>query len=159
MSQSLRKILVVDDDEDIVLMLETVLGQSYDVLVARDGASAIDAIAAHGLSAVIADHMLPGATGVELLDRTHDLQPAAARVLITASDRVNVLKDAVNRARVHRFLSKPLRLMELPTLVGDAIREAGLEAENQRLVAELSIKNAELARINERLEVSELLLP
>jgi diguanylate cyclase (GGDEF)-like protein len=87
------------------------------------------------------------------LDRAHELHLAAARVLITASDRVTVLKDAVNLARVHRFLSKPLRLMELPQLVGDAIREARLEAENARLVKELSHKNAELARANERLEL------
>jgi diguanylate cyclase (GGDEF)-like protein len=81
------------------------------------------------------------------------LCPAAARILITASERVNVLRDAVNRARVHRFLSKPLRLSDLPTLLADAIREAQLEAENARLVTELALKNDELNRTNERLEV------
>jgi diguanylate cyclase (GGDEF)-like protein len=71
---------------------------------------------------------------------------------VTASDRVAVVKDAINQARVHRFLSKPLRLTELPGMVAGAIREAGLETENQRLVAELSQKNAALALANERLE-------
>ena len=42
---------------------------------------------------------------------------------------------------MHRFVSKPLRLSELPGLVAGAIREAALEAENVRLVAELSVKN------------------
>ena len=151
--QARPQILVVDDDDDINLMLETVLGMEFRVVTARDGASAMAALGSHQFSGVIADHMLPGITGVELLDRAHVLQPGAARILITASDRVNVLKDAINQARVHRFLSKPLRLQELSALVGGAIREAQLEAENVRLVAELSVKNTELARSNERLEL------
>lgn len=146
-------ILVVDDDEDIVMMLQAVLRKNYNVITANSGTAAIKVLEERDVAGVIADHMMPGMTGVELLDRSHDLRPGAARVLVTASDRVNVLRDAVNRARVHRFLSKPLKLVELPGLVGDAIREATLEAENARLVAELSIKNAELAQSNERLEL------
>jgi two-component system, cell cycle response regulator len=147
------RVLVVDDDPDILVMLQTVLRRDYAVETAQDGLAALALLAHTPVSAVIADHMMPGMTGVELLDRSHELQPAAARLLVTASDRVDVLKDAVNQARVHRFLSKPLRLSELPGLVAGAIREAALEAENVRLVAELSVKNDELARINGRLEL------
>jgi len=146
------KLLVVDDDEDIVRMITAVLRNKYEIVTAQDGKVAVALLEKHRVAGVIADHMMPGITGVELLDRCHELQPAAARVLITASERVNVLKDAVNRARVHRFLSKPLRLVELPGLLADAIREAWLEAENSRLVTELAHKNAELNQINGRLE-------
>jgi two-component system, cell cycle response regulator len=152
MTDARAKILVVDDDDDIVWMIATVLRTGYEVLKAHDGKSAVTLLEEHEFDGVIADHMMPGITGVELLDRAHDLRPSAARILITASERVNVLKDAVNRARVHRFLSKPLRLTELPGMLGDAIREARLEAENTRLVGELARKNEELNRINERLE-------
>ena len=145
-------ILVVDDDEDIVWMISAVLRKDFEVLTAADGRAGIKALEGHDLAGVIADHMMPGVTGVELLDRAQELQPGAARVLITASERVNVLKEAVNRARVHRFLSKPLRLTELPNLLTEAIREARLEAENARLIAELARKNEELAAINQRLE-------
>jgi diguanylate cyclase (GGDEF)-like protein len=152
-TQAPRKILVVDDDDDILWMITAVLRNSYEVLTAWDGNAALALLEKQEVAGVIADHMMPGITGVELLDRSHELQPAAARILITASDRVNVLKDAVNRARVHRFLSKPLRLTELPATVGDAIREAWLESENARLVTELAYKNDELNQINGRLEV------
>ena len=146
------KVLVVDDDDDILWMITAVLRRDYEVITAADGRGAITALEANDVAGVIADHMMPGITGVELLDRSHELRPGAARILITASDRINVLKDAVNRAHVHRFLSKPLRLTELPGMLGDAIREARLEAENARLVTELAIKNKELEGINERLE-------
>jgi two-component system, cell cycle response regulator len=146
------RVLVVDDDNDILVMLQTVLRRDYDVLTATDGVAALKLIEHNDVAAVLADHMMPGMTGVELLDRAHALRPGAARVLITASDRIAVLKDAINQARVHRFLSKPLRLTELPGLVSGAIREVKLETENVRLVEELSLKNAELARNNEQLE-------
>jgi len=151
-TQNLQRILVVDDDADILMMLQTMLRKDYEVLTAHHGTVAVQTLQQTPVAAVIADHMMRGMTGVELLNRAYELQPGAARVLITATDRVAVIKDAINQARVHRFLSKPLRLSELPGLVAGAIREAGLETENQRLIAELSMKNAELGRSNERLE-------
>ena len=149
---ALPRVLIVDDDADILMMLQTVLRRDYDVVTANDGGQALLMLEQMPVGAILADHMMPGMTGVELLNRAQPLRPSAARILITASDRVAVVKDAINQARVHRFLSKPLRLTELPGLVAGAIREAGLEAENVRLVAELSAKNAELASANERLE-------
>lgn len=146
------RVLIVDDDADILTMLHTVLRRDYDVLVASDGGEALSVLAQTAVDAVVADHMMPGMTGVDLLNEAQARRPSAARILVTASDRVSVVMEAINQARVHRFLSKPLRLTELPGLVAGAIREAGLEAENERLVAELSAKNAELENANERLE-------
>jgi diguanylate cyclase (GGDEF)-like protein len=151
-SEPRAKILVADDDGDIVRMIATILRNGFEVVTAQDGRSAASLLEEHDFAGVIADHMMPGITGVELLDKTHELRPCAARILITASERISVLKEAVNRAHVHRFLSKPLRLAELPGTLGEAIREARLEAENARLAIELARKNDELNRINERLE-------
>lgn len=146
------RIIVVDDEPDIVAMLSAVLGRECEVLTASDGEQALALVRSNNVDAVLADHMMPGMTGVQLLDKCHGLQPHAARILITASDQVAVLKEAVNRARVHRFVSKPLRLKEICDLVHGAMREARLEVENQRLVKELEAKNRELSTTNERLE-------
>lgn len=137
-------LLVVDDDPDIVRMLQTVLSRKHQVLTAADGSQAFDLLQQHDVSAVLADHMMPGLTGVELLHKAFELRPKAARVLITASDRANVIKDAVNLAHVHRFLSKPLRIADLTDVVSGAINEACLEFENARLVQELSVRNEQL---------------
>lgn len=152
MTGELHRVLVVDDDPDIVRMLDTVLRAKFQMFTAATGPLAVEILEREPIDAVITDQMMPGMSGVELLGRVQALRPAAARVLITASQRVNVLRDAVNQARVHRFLSKPLRLVELSTLLSEAIREATLEATNERLVAELKLKNEELGRTNERLE-------
>jgi len=89
---------------------------------------------------------MPGFTGVQLLTAAADVQPRAVRVLCTASERVQDLRDAVNLAQVHRFISKPLRLLELSKLIEDALRTNALAEENARLVMELRNKNQLLAR-------------
>ncbi|MFI5308695.1 MAG: diguanylate cyclase [Polyangiales bacterium] len=151
MTSALRRVLIVDDDEISLRMLSSALGAHFEVVTFTDGASAINLLKREHFDAIIADHFMPGMTGAELLDRGHALRPGAARVLVTASDRLETLGDAVNRARVHRFLVKPVRLPELPTLLDGAMREASLEAENVRLLAELALANSRLeAEVRQR---------
>jgi diguanylate cyclase (GGDEF)-like protein len=144
--ESTGSLLIVDDDPQIVRMLKDLFKRQYDVITAGSGDDAAALLDEHEVLAVLADHMMPGLTGVELLERASEVQPDAVRILITASERVDDLRDAVNRARVHRFVSKPLRVMDLRTTVTSAIREMLLEQENKRLVAELSEKNQRLQK-------------
>ena len=140
------RILLVDDDEDILRMLQTALSKDCDVSTAPDGARAMDVVRSRTLDAVVADHMMPGLTGVELLTQVADVQPQAVRILVTASERVEDLRDAVNQARVHRFVNKPVRVMEFRGMVMDALTAYQLAHENQRLVKELQDKNDQLVR-------------
>lgn len=148
---ALLRVLLVDDDEISLRVIAKALATRFSVLSANSGSSAVSVLEREAVDAVIADQQMPGMTGAELLDLAHRLRPAAARILVTASQRIDVLGEAVNRARVHRFLTKPLHLPELPALLESAIREASLEAENARLVAELAHLNAALeAEVAER---------
>ncbi len=136
------RVLVVDDDESIRQLFESALKKRYTVLTAADGAEGREALIAHeDIVCLVADHMMPGITGVDLCREAMTLRPNAARVLVTASDRVEDLGDAINLGRVHRFVSKPVRLGDLIEAVEDAVRVCNLETENARLVGELQQKN------------------
>lgn len=139
-------LLVVDDDDGILKLFETALKSSFRVLTAADGLTGKGVLEREDVACVVADQMMPGLTGVELLREAVALRPNAARILVTASDRVKDLSDAVNLAQVHRFLSKPVRITELISVVKSAVHQASLERENQRLVGELTEKNALLQR-------------
>lgn len=138
MAETAARVLIVDDDPDIVRMLSTILSD-YEILTAADGSAALELLRQHDVQVVLADHMMPGLTGVELLKQAQELRPGAARILITASDRITDASDAINQARVHRFVCKPLRAVELKGLVSSALRERALESELQE-------KNAILRR-------------
>lgn len=153
--KALPRVLVVDDDESIRQLFANALKAKFDVITAADGIAGRSQITAHDVVCIVADQMMPGLTGVELLKEASTLRPYAARLLVTASERVSDLTAAVNRARVHRFLSKPVRLQELVEIVEEAIRLASLESENQRLAAELLQKNTELQRVLALVQESE----
>jgi diguanylate cyclase (GGDEF)-like protein len=150
------RLLIADDDPDIVRLLATILAD-YQVLVAYDGSEALDVLERESVDAVLADQMMPGLTGVELLQRTQQLWPRAARILITASDRISDASDAINLARVHRFVCKPLRALELKGVVAGALRELALEEElrskNEILRRALSAVEAHQRDLRRQVEV------
>ena len=139
-----RTVLVVDDATDTTDFLRGVLEGEFRVLDAADGNEALAVLARESVDAIVSDHNMPGMTGVELLAKTIATHPHAARVLFTATDRVDELQSAVNVARVRRFLSKPARASEILAAVRDGLREAMLEEENARLVSQLSKALGEL---------------
>ncbi|MCP4502541.1 MAG: diguanylate cyclase [Deltaproteobacteria bacterium] len=140
-------VLVADDDESIRVLLRAALGKEFEVVVCASGDEAWarildeDAIPVQG---IVADFMMPGLTGLEVLKQAGEFIPQVARILITASERVSDFTAAVNEARVHRFISKPLRVKDLPQLVWGALREVELETENHRLISELKDSNEQL---------------
>ena len=155
MSDTLQPILLVDDEPEIVTMFREVLKRDYTVHTATNGAEALDLLRENEIDAIVADHMMPKMTGVELLQEAHEIKPNTARILVTASQEVEHLRDAINLARVHRFVSKPVRLAELRAVVSGALREAFLESENTSLVDELQDKNKLLNRALSRVQNHE----
>jgi len=123
-------------------MLHDMLGVDHRVIVAADGEEGLARIESEpGIHAVLADQMMPGVTGVEMLKQIADSHPNVIRILITASDRLEDARAAINVARVDRFISKPVRLVELRAIVNGALRERVLETENESLVSRLEEKN------------------
>jgi CheY-like chemotaxis protein len=91
----IKRILVVDDDPDIVEYLCTFLGDhGYEVLAADASASALAVLEGTQVDAVVVDVLMPGRSGLDLLvtlrrdPRWRDLRV----VVLTGSD--HVLEDA-----------------------------------------------------------------
>lgn len=147
-----RSILVVDDDKLIVTMLTDIFKRDFVVHGAYDGKQALALIKQHAFTAVLCDHMMPGMTGVNVLQDCINLQPNAVRILCTASESAKDIRDAINVARVHRVVGKPFRPLDIESTVQGAIREAELSQENERLVGELTQALASLKERERELE-------
>ena len=148
-------VLVVDDDEQILHLMKQVLGRDFQVHTATSAEEALTLLRKEKVHAVVSDHMLPAMTGVDLLREVASLQPDAARVLVTASSRVDTAQDAINLARVRRFLAKPFRAAELLSTVGEAIHEAAVAQIKSELVRELKARNNELSRALDQVEARD----
>ena len=128
----------------MVQFIETVLAKEFAVTTASNAEEALGVLRDLAVKAIVCDQQMPGMMGTEFLSMAIAIRPHAARVLVTGTDRVEDIKDAINIAQITRFLSKPVRPMELLAVVRGAIREVELETENGRLLVELKEKNVQL---------------
>src|SRR5256714_2644988 len=109
-------LLAVDDDPEVLRAVDRDLrrryADRYRVVRAESGASAIDALRrfeerGDPIALVVADQRMPEMTGVELLQQTMKLVPDAKRVLLTAYADTDAAIDAINKARIDNYLTKP----------------------------------------------------
>ncbi len=111
-SDGLPLALVLDDDGTIRAMLADALASAFDVSTAKDLSTAIEMLEDKDYELIIADQVLPDGVGVTLLEASLVSHPHSIRVLITGSQDIRTAMDAVNRARVDRFFTKPIQFEE-----------------------------------------------
>jgi two-component system, sensor histidine kinase and response regulator len=107
-SQNYR-ILVVDDNPDILLFLETVLtGEGYAVEVASNGTYALAQIATSPPDLVLLDVMMPGMNGYEVTQRLRQYPqlPAIPIILLSAYPEVDMVEALDLGGDI--FLRKPV---------------------------------------------------
>jgi len=109
-------LLTVDDDPSVSRSVARDLrrryGEEFRVVRAESGADALDALRELRLrgtpvAALLADHRMPGMTGVEFLEQAMDLFPHARRTLLTAYADTDAAIAAINLVDVDHYLLKP----------------------------------------------------
>jgi EAL domain-containing protein (putative c-di-GMP-specific phosphodiesterase class I) len=123
------RVLLVDDDAELLELLAAVLRRAgYRVVAADTAEAALALVRDLGFDLAICDRHLPGMDGIELLEQLREQQPMCARVLLTGGLDLPTTLSAVNRGSVGRVLEKPVRGAALRTVVEDALQR------RQRLV-------------------------
>lgn len=116
------KILVVDDDEVLLRSLKRILKARYDVQCESNPYRALVALEDDGPFAVIvSDLTMPGVDGIEFLERARDEAPETPRILLTGNATLPASIDAVNRAHIDSFLTKPVSPEELLRWIDAAV--------------------------------------
>ncbi len=111
-----KKILLVDDDRDILMAMETALGdEGPELLTARDGNTAIDLAEREQPDLVVLDMMLPKRSGflvLEKLRRGKDKEEMPLVVMITANLGTRH-KQYAESLGVDEYMQKPFRMEKL----------------------------------------------
>jgi predicted signal transduction protein with EAL and GGDEF domain/CheY-like chemotaxis protein len=116
-------VLLVDDNkDDLQLFREALEPGGYRILAATSPQAALDILAKSDIALVISDNNMPGTSGVKFLASVRTLYPHVVRAMLTGSDSVVTLPDAVNEAGVHKFLSKHWDAARLQFEVRDAYK-------------------------------------
>jgi DNA-binding NtrC family response regulator len=130
-----ERILLVDDERAIVDAATTGLTRAgYYVRGTQSPHEAIDLAIREPFDLLLADIMMPGLNGIELLRTVKHLYPDIAGVMITGYGSMESAIDAL-RAGATGFLLKPFTANELRMAVEDALAKSRVMKENVRLKA------------------------
>jgi two-component system, NtrC family, response regulator GlrR len=128
MEQNSKRILLVDDDKDLLHLISMRLGATgYAVATAESGESALAAMAVSPPDLVITDLRMEGMDGLALFDAIHREAPALPVVILTAHGTIPEAVAATRRG-VFGFLTKPFDPKVLLDTVATALRLSGAPA-------------------------------
>jgi signal transduction histidine kinase len=142
-----KRILVVDDDQLVIAVLNSVFKELYDTRTAESGQQALDILrSGFQPQVIIADQRMPSMTGAEFLAESRKLLPDTVRVVLTGYTDINDVIASINDGYVYRFMTKPWEertLLETVRLCFEQYELATRHAELQAAYKELSELNTE----------------
>src|SRR6188768_2255462 len=126
-----QRILLVDDEPQVLLALEDLLGDSFSVLKTASPEEELKMVANdREIAVVVSDQRMPQMTGDELLARI-DGSSDAKRILVTAFADLSAVIRAVNTGQLFAYVTKPWNPNDLLLMVQKA-------ADHFRLTQELA---------------------
>lgn len=121
MSTAKPRMLVVDDEPDMLDFLERVFRNDYDVQRANGAEEALQAITRSRFRVVVTDQKMPSMTGVQLLEQLGERHPYLVKVLLSGFTEVPEIERAVDRCGIHNYVVKPVDSEKLRAAVKEAI--------------------------------------
>ena len=133
----MARILIVDDEPRILLLLQNLLkANGYEVVSARDGASALDIVHQGGIDVTITDLRMAPMDGMSLFKEIKTVKPDMPVILLTAYATVETAVEAM-KSGIFDYLTKPFKVDDLVACLkraldkkaGDAAHRAVADAE------------------------------
>ncbi|MGA2091509.1 MAG: response regulator [Endomicrobiales bacterium] len=122
-SHKKSKILIVDDEPDIVLVVgEFLAGEGFTVLTANNGVQAIEKVKDHCIDLAILDVAMPTMNGIETLKRLKLIKPSLPVIMITAYRDAEKVVEAF-RLGAYDCIFKPFDFGYLRTSITGSLLE------------------------------------
>ncbi|MBI4611678.1 MAG: sigma-54-dependent Fis family transcriptional regulator [Candidatus Rokubacteria bacterium] len=129
MPEARERILVVDDEENMVHFLSKLLrGEGFEVEGVRTGEAALERLRAGPFELVLTDLKLPDTDGIGILKVARELHPETVVILITAYGTIESAIEAM-RAGAYDYVTKPFRATEILQVVEKALERVRLRRE------------------------------
>ena len=149
-----KPVILCVDDENIVLIslkeqLKRALGDIFSIEMAESGEEALEIFEElmgdkKEIVVILSDQIMPGMKGDVLLNKVHALSPSTMAILLTGQANLEDVGNAINGARLYRYLSKPWEERDLTLTVTEATRAYKQDKELQEQNIKLEELNKEL---------------
>ncbi|MEN8217933.1 MAG: SpoIIE family protein phosphatase [Pseudomonadota bacterium] len=123
-------IICVDDEPSILnslkIEIKNAVGYGYIIEMAESGEEALelyDELSENGqeIALVIADYIMPGMKGDELLKRIHILSPKTLTIMLTGQAVLDTVSNVIKYADLYRYIAKPWETEDFKLTITDAL--------------------------------------
>jgi len=141
MIESSKKILIVDDDENIGVMLSHLFeSEGFKPLVAHNGHAAMRMIRFGNPDVLLVDMVMPGMDGMEVMRRAKEIDETLPVILITGHAEIRGAVEAIKKG-AHDYLAKPFNHDEVLRVLRRALAERGLKRKLKDLSNQIQERN------------------
>jgi DNA-binding NtrC family response regulator len=148
------KIMIIDDEENVLNALRRILRRlsDWDVETFSDPQAALRRAHVSRFDLYLSDYRMPQMDGVQLLTEIKQLQPEAMRLILSGYTDLTALMDAINKAEIYRFVSKPWNDYELVITLQQALAYHHIQCENRALADQVRAQQQQLSQHKSVLE-------
>jgi len=139
--KKLDKIMIIDDEEDMLSMYRAVFKKEYEVDATTNAKEGIKKIKDGDHRVAILDIIMPDTNGIDVLKKIKALDPRIEVIMVTASKDVNLAVEAL-KSGAYDYIIKPFETEALLSTVAKAIERQDLKRENLNLRTVLNEKQA-----------------
>jgi len=134
-------LVIIDDNLGSLEMLSSALGrQGLDIFTASDPQQGLDLIRTKHPQIVLTDLVMPGMSGLEVLERTAAFDPSIDVVLMTAHYTTETAVEAIRKGAAD-YLNKPVSIAVLRERIGKFVAEAERRRKSLALEGEMLAAN------------------
>ena len=134
---SKSKILIAEDDSAFAGQLaEALKGQGYEIVLAKDGSEAIQALKKSFFDLCFIDLAMPGVDGMAVIEESLRIAPDLPFVMVTGYATIDKAVKAI-KLGAYDFVEKPVSLERLLITAKNAIEKRRLKQKTQLLSAEI----------------------
>jgi len=137
MSEKGFKIMIVEDERILRVSLTDELDEAgYDVEAFENAKDALEKLKKKKFDLVLTDIKMPEMDGIELLQKSKQIRPDTAVIMMTAYGSIDSAVDAMKKG-AYDYLNKPFQMDELFMLISHIEDYKKVREENQQLRAQL----------------------
>ncbi|MBI3873710.1 MAG: response regulator [Arcobacter sp.] len=107
----MKKIIIIDDEQDILRILERFLGRKFDVTVFSDPVAGLNAIKNGNYDLLLTDIMMPQLDGLSLLKKLRESNNSIKVIMMTAFDSLDKALEAHSYG-AKNYIKKPFTSLE-----------------------------------------------
>jgi signal transduction histidine kinase len=120
--------MVVDDEDGPRQSLRVIFKDDYEILMASDGATALDLAQNNKIDVAVIDIRMAGMSGIEVLERLKYVDPTMEVVMMTAFETTDTMRQAL-RLRACDYINKPFDVSTIRAAISNAMQRRTLDSE------------------------------